>query len=181
MTQPFKENDELERRVALVFESLQTRLSQDRNLFYAQAYTAEPLGEVLQNLNADPLAQSLSEEVYRVSYPAIHELFTRPGTFEYYLSVFRRIFGNNVEVEFTIPSPGVLEIDVEAAELLLSNFMAREIISDEYVYHEVVDEEGDNIVFQGAFGAKTPSEMDLLTKELSPSIIFTTSTLTIAE
>jgi len=180
LTQFFKETDALERRVAEVFEPIQNRISLDRDAFYAGANTAEPLGDVFQNLDADPLARVLAPDVYRNSFPAIHDLFTRPGTFEYYLSVFRKIFGSNVVVEFTIPSPGVLNINVEAAELELADFLAREIVADEYVYHEVMDQDGNNIVFQGLFGIKTQPEMDLLINELAPSIIYTTATLVIS-
>lgn len=180
MTQAFKDSSALESRVAQTFETIQNKLSLDRDAFYAGAYTAEPLGDVFQNLNADPLARVLSPEVYRSSFPAIHDLFTRPGTFEYYLAVFRKIFGSNVVVEFTIPSPGVLDINVEAAELQLADFLAREIVDDEYVYHEVIDQDGNNLVFQGLFGIKTQPEMDLLINELAPSIIFTTATLVVS-
>lgn len=180
MTQAFKETNALETRVAQVFETIQNQLSLDRDAFYAGAYTAEPLGDVFQNLNADPLARVLSPDVYRNSFPAIHDLFTRPGTFEYYLSVFRKIFGSNVVVEFEIPAPGVLNINVEAAELQLADFLAREIVDDEYLFREVVDQDGDNITFQILFGIKTQLEMDLLINELAPSIIFTTATLVLS-
>jgi len=180
VTQAFKENDAIEARFADTFFPIQNQLSLDRDAFYAGAYTAEPLGDVFRNLNADPLARVLAPDVYRNSFPAIHDLFTRPGTFEYYLAVFRKVFGTNVIVEFTIPSPGVLNINVEAVELQLTNFLAREIVEDVYVTHEVLDEEGDNIVFQALFGIKTQVEMDLLINELAPSIIFTTATLVVS-
>lgn len=180
MTQKFKLNDELEARVASVFDPILTSLGLERVNFYEGAFTAQPLGEVLLNLKRDPMVGVISDEVYVEAFSAIHELFTRPGTFEFYLQLFRKIWGDNVDVEFTVPDPGVLEINIEAVEAISYRFIARRIVDNAYVYEPVIDDEGDNIVFQGTIGLKTQDEVDLLMKEISPANIFTTATLVVS-
>lgn len=180
MTQKFKPNDLLEQRVADVFDPIVTSLDLERTSFYEGAFTAQPLGQVLYDLSRDPMVGVISEEVYVQSFSAIHDLFTRPGTFEFYLQLFRNIWGDNVEVDFVTPAPGVLEINIEAVEAISYRFIARRIVDNAYIYEPVIDDEGDNIVFQGTIGLKTQEEVDLLMKEISPANIFTTATLVVS-
>lgn len=179
MIQYFKRNDDLEKKVAEVFDPILTSLALERNDFYDESYVAQPLGEVLKNLKRDPMVGVISDEVYVTSFSAIHELFTRPGTFEFYLQLFRKIWGDSVDVTFTVPSPGVLNIDIEAVEAISYRFIARRIVDNAYIYEPVIDDVGDNIVFQGTIGLKTQAEVDLLMKEISPANIFTTATLVV--
>lgn len=179
MIQYFKRNDDLEKKVADCFDPILTSLSLERTDFYDGANAAQPLGEVLKNLKRDPMVGVISDEVYVTSFSAIHELFTRPGTFEFYLQLFRKIWGDSVDVEFTVPSPGVLNINIEAVEAISYRFIARRIVDNAYIYEPVIDDVGDNIVFQGTIGLKTQAEVDLLMKEISPANIFTTATLVV--
>lgn len=179
MIQYFKNNDDLEKKVADVFDPILTSLGLERTDFYDGAYAAQPLGEVLKNLKRDPMVGVISDDVYVQSFSAIHELFTRPGTFEFYLQLFRKIWGDAVVIEFTVPSPGILDINIEAVEAISYRFIARRIVDDAYIYEPVIDDVGDNIVFQGTIGLKTQSEVDLLMKEISPANIYTTATLVV--
>lgn len=178
--QEFHKGDELETRVASVFGAILTSLDLERDNFYDGAFLAQELGQVLWNLERDPIVGVVSETTYRTSFSLIHDLFTRPGTFEYYLSLFRKIWGDEVEVTFDVPSPGILNITINAVDALLFDFIARKIVSDAYVYEEVIDSDGDNIAFQGTVGIKTQDEVDRLIKEISPANIVTSATLTIS-
>jgi len=177
--QRFKENDEIETKMIAVAMPTLEGLGADRDDFFAGAFSCFLLGDVLYDLDRDPMSGVITREVYRSSFPAIHQLFIRPGTFEFYLTVFRSIWGEDVDVTFTIPSPGVLEINVESIGIDLFEFAAREIVDNEYVFSPIVDEEGDSIMFQDTVGIKTESEIDALMEEISPEGIFTTTTLSL--
>ncbi len=170
--QPFKENDVLEGKVTNAFLTPLVTRDTELDAFFNGAFTCFALGDVLFTLSRDPLAGVISQNVYRKSFFAIHNLFTRPGTFEFYMEVFKAVWGDDVVVEFTIPGPGKLLISVEAVNVTLDNFMARKIVSGAYVYEEVIDEDGDNIVFQGIQGLKTQAEADALLNELYPAGIW---------
>lgn len=175
----FKETDLVEKKVRDIALPLLNILSGDRTQFFNEGYVAYPLGDVLFDLRRDPLAGVITKEVYRISFPAIHDLFTRSGTFEFYMDVFRSIWGENVEVVFTIPSPGVLQINVEALDSQTELFMARRVENDVYFFDEVMDHEGDNLVFQGTQGIKTQGEIDALINELHPAGVYVETTLVI--
>src|SRR5690606_13222941 len=99
-----------------------------------------------------PLVGVITRETFRSSFFAIHQLFTRPGTFEFYLDVFRAVWGDDVEVEFSIPQSGVLQINIEALDVQLSIAAARRIVNNSYVYDEIIlqggDYDGNNLAFQ---------------------------------
>lgn len=167
--QKFKENDVKEGKVRDIALPLLSLLGTDRDAFFEQAYEASPLGQVLYNLKASPLARAISEANFVMAFSAIHKLFTRPGNFEFYLEVFRLIWGEDVDVEFVVPAPGKLIINVEALAISLDFLMARTIVDNAYVYDEFVDENGDNIMAQVTSGIKTQSEADALIYEFYPA------------
>jgi hypothetical protein len=172
----FKPTDAIEQKVYDAFYPLMAILEGDKDSFYAGAYEAYPLGDVLYD-TGHPLTGIVSRETFRASYPAIHELFTRSGPFEFYLTVFRAIWGNDVQVEFIVPSPGVLQINIEALAIQQDFFMARRIVDNAYVYDEVIDDDGDNIVFQTPSGIKTQDEVNKFMRELHPDGLYVETTL----
>ena len=177
--QAFKENDALETRVRDVALPTLELLGNERDLFYEGAYTAFPLGGVLYDLMRSPLAGVIFRENFIISFFAIHASFVRPGVFEFYLEIFRTIWGEDVEVEFTVPNPGVLLINISALSIQLFDFAARRIVSNAYVYDEIIDEDGDTIVFQVSVGIRTQSEVDALINEISPQGVYIEATLTL--
>lgn len=176
--QYFKETDAKERKMAAIASSFLELLSSDRSEFYENAYTCYALGDVFVALNNSPLANAMPPDAFRKAYFAIHELFTRPGTFEFYLTVFRAIFGEGVNIEFVVPASGQLEINIQSLNMQLDIFGARKIINNAYTYDEIVDHDGDYIAFQGVQGIKTPEEVAAIMIELQVAGVFTTATLT---
>lgn len=170
--QAFKQSDATEIKVRDCALPLLTDLGGERDAMLAGAFTCFELGDVFVELNNSPLADVIAPESFRSSYYAIHQLFTRPGTFEFYIDVFRAIFGTEVDIEFVIPGPGQLQINIASLSVLLEDFLARSIVDDAYVFDEVVDHDGDSISFQGRLGIKTQSEIDALMVELHPAGIF---------
>jgi hypothetical protein len=75
--------------------------------------------------------------------------------------------------------PGKLNIDITASGVQISDFISREIVNNEYVFDEVIDDEGDNIVFQGVKGFETQYELEQMLFEMVPAGIYTEITLTL--
>jgi hypothetical protein len=177
--QKFKPNDLEEQKFIDTLTPIFDGISSDLDDFYQGAYRCFLLGDVLYDTGRDPLVGVINRSLYRSSFFAIHELFTRPGTFEFYLDVLRAIFGQETEIEFVIPSPGVLEINVPAANYETFNILAREIIDGVYHYFPLVTSDGgEEILGQGFISIYTPQEINGLIKELAPNGIHTTVNLT---
>ncbi len=178
--QRFKPNDPVETKTLAAIVPTIEALTDDHDDFYEGAFTAAPLGDVLFDLERDPLAGVIDPITFRESFWAIHQLFTRPGTFEFYLTLFRAIWGEDVEVTFTIPSPGVLQIGIAGElESETKNLVAREVVGVDYVYHKFITQDGDYILTQGYRGLKTQADADRLIAELAVQGIYTTLTLTL--
>lgn len=138
-----------------------------------------PLGDVIFDTGRSPLSNAIPKEIFRVAFKEIFDAFIGVGTFEAYITVFTKIFGEDVEIEFTVPAPGKLGIAITAAGVELTDFIARYIENNQYVYDEIVDEEGDNIVFQSIQGFQSQYELEQMLFEMVPGGVFTTISLTI--
>ena len=83
-----------------------------------------------------------------------------------------------------MPSPGKLQIDISAPGIEESNFVARHIHSNEYLYDNVIwydgiDDPGGNILFQTVKGFQSQYELELMLFEMVPAGVFTEITLTL--
>lgn len=147
--------------------------------FLQGAYSCYPLGDMIWDTGRSPLANAIPRSIFRESFPELFESFRAAGTFEAYISVFKKIFGDDVVIDFTVPAPGKLNIDIEATGVELSNFVARRIVTGAYVFDEVVDDEDDNIVFQTVKGFQSEYELNQMLKEMVPAGIYTEISLTV--
>jgi len=176
--QRFKDNDEIEAQVIATVMPILDVIGVDLDSFFNQAFMTEGLGEVIYDLKADPISSVIDLLVYRKSFPAIHTLFTRPGTFEYYLDLFRAIWGQDVEITFEIPAPGILEINAVVLNLETFTLVARQIEDNQYVYNNLTDRDGNRIAVRDLEGTKSQDQIDKLAIEISPNGIYVTITLT---
>lgn len=156
------------------------QLSSQKDLFFDDAYNCFILGEVLYDSERAPLTTAIDRDVFRELFATIFEAFIVAGTFESYISVFKNIFGDDVVVQFTVPAPGKLEIEIEATGVLAATRLAREIIDGTYVYYERVTVDGDTRVASVPKGFETEYEAEQMLFELVPGGIWTTISLTIA-
>lgn len=174
----YKKEDAVELQYYNSVAPLSDILSGERDDFFEDAYECFVLGEVLYDTNRTPLANAIRRDIFRVSFAAIFESFLAAGSFESYLTVFRKIFGDDVEVDFTVPAPGKLNIDITATGVELTNFVAREIFSDAFVYSPMITQDGvDNIVFQSIKGFTSEYELEQMLFEMVPAGVFTQITL----
>lgn len=145
--------------------------------FAAGAYSTGPLGDMIYETDRAPLTTAISQDIFRVAFQQIFAAFAVPGTFESYLTVFRAVFGPDVQVTFTVPGPGKLTIAIIATDLDISNFDARYIVGSSYVFYDMVTQAGDNIVFQTVHGFQSQYDLEQMLFEMVPAPISTTITL----
>ena len=177
--QKFKNEDATEQKFYESGHVIMGQLSGQKDIFFDEAYSCFVLGEVLYDNEYAPLANAIPRAIYRESFSVIFDAFTVAGSFESYLTVFRNIFGDDVVVDFTVPAPGKLQIDIEAAGVVLSDFISRYIENNAYVFDEVIDYEDDNIVFQTVKGFETEYELEQMLFEMVPAGVYTEISLTV--
>ncbi len=178
--QKFK-GDDIENKYIASGTPLMDMLSTAKDEFFADAYNAGPLGDLLHDINRSPLANAITLEVFRTSFNTIYEAFRKSGSFESYLTVFRKIFGDDVDVEFTVSAPGKLTIDIVAQHLEENFFVARHVSHNVYAFDNVIyydDTDQGYILFQSVKGFKTQYELEQMLFELVPDGIFTDINLT---
>jgi len=154
-------------------------MSVAKNEFFNGAFSCFSLGELIWDSNRSPLSKAIPRDIFRESFNAIFETFLEAGSLEGYITIFKKIFGEEVEVAFTIPSPGRLQIAIVATGTVLYDLVAREIIDNHYDYNELIDDELDNIAAQSLKGMESEYEIEQMLFELVPSGIFTEITLTL--
>lgn len=159
------------------------QLETGKDELYAGAYSCFKLGEVLYDSGRSPLANAIPREIFREVFATLFDSFLLAGGLESYLTVFKTIFGEDVDVEFTIPAPGKLEIDIVASGQAFFNIIGREIQDDVYVRYNIIgrDELGDefNITGRGIKGFETQYELEQMLFEMVPGGIYTVISLTI--
>lgn len=170
--------DELEVKFYEAGKEILDQVSLQKDLFFAGAYETAPLGDMIYETERAPLAKAIDPLIFRDAFKEIFDAFVTAGSFESYLTVFRKIFGETVDVTFVVPAPGKLEINIEADELELSEFVARYISENQYVFDEMIDDEGDNIVLQTVKGFESQYELEQMLRELVPAGVWTEISLT---
>ena len=150
-----------------------------KNDFWADAYNCYILGEMIWDSARSPLANAIPRAIFRKSFSTIFDSFLLAGSFESYLVVFQKVFGPSVDVTFTVPAPGKLNIDIIADTIEITDFISRYIAGNNYVFDEIIDDEADNIAFQSVQGLESEYELEQMLFEMVPNGIYTSITLTI--
>jgi hypothetical protein len=179
--QRFNANDEKETKIIAAGEPAFDATDLALDEFFDDCFEAMPLGDVIWNLKASPLANAIDLPIFRRSFNEIFQTFGFAGTFESYIDIFKKIFGDTTEVTFTVPDPGHLEILIEAPGLELFEWASRIIENNEYVNYTMVDEEGDSFGFQTILGFTTQYELELMLRELVPAGQYVEITLNLGE
>lgn len=178
-TQKFK-GDDLELQMEATGADIMDSVEMQLDAFFEGAYEAMPLGDSIYDSGRSPLSNAIDRDIFRQSFPELFTAFTMAGTFDSYITVFQKIFGADVEIDFTVPASGKLNIDIIAADVELSEFVARNIESNSYVYSPIITQDDDQIVFQSIKGFKTQYELEQMLYEMVPAGIYTIITLELA-
>lgn len=172
--------DALEIKFLEAAKGLLDTLSGQKDAFFSGAYSTGPLGDVIYNSNLSPLSKAIKSDIFRNSFNQIFEGFTVAGSFESYLLVFRKIFGESTTIDFTVPAPGKLWIDIVADDPETSNLVSRYISNNQYVFDTLIDQSGlDEIMVQTFKGFQSQYELEQMLFEMVPAGIYTEITLTL--
>jgi hypothetical protein len=172
--------DDLEKQFYNSASPIMDIVSSDKDDFAEGAYEAGPLGDLIYTANRAPLANAITQTIFRLAFKEIFDAFVVAGTFESYITVFKKIFGDDVTITFTVPGDGKLTIAIAAAGVDELYFTARVIVSNTYEFDHVITQDGiDNIMFQTLKGFQSQYELEQMLFEMVPAGIFTTITLTL--
>lgn len=212
MVQNFK-GDTVELKMEAVGAAPATAIELALNQYFDGIYGCIPLGEFLYDQNRVPLANAIKREVFIQCFQELFEAFAVAGTFPSYITVFKKIFGEDVQIDFVYQgtvtglaeygwiydedddfivdhlgdtiylgetfAAGRLKINVESSTLTQFTALADELLNEEYIFHELVDEVGDNLVFTGLLGIENESELLGVINVLVPIGIYTEVTLSL--
>lgn len=171
--------DAQELKMANAAIPLLLNLSMQKDLFDDDAFASARLGDLISQAERSPLSNAITQAIFRQTFSEIFTAFVSAGTFESYIIVFKKIFGDDVDVTFVVPAPGKLNISIVATGLELSDFVARYIQLNNYVFDNVVTTDGDQIILQTVKGFQSQYELEAMLFELVPAGIFTNISLTL--
>ncbi len=177
MTQFFSRNDDFELKMFHRLDGVFLSIATDLDDFYEGLYTCVPLGEMLYDTMRAPLSNAIPREIFIESFATIFESFQVAGTFESYIEVFQNIFGDDAEIEFTVPSAGQLEINITSTGLATFGALVRTVVDNVYVLEPLVTSDGDRILFVGVKGFENQADLDRLLIEMVPAGIYSETTL----
>lgn len=155
-------------------------LSDQKTVFFDECFDSYVLGELIWDNELTPLANAIPRDVFRETFSTIWDSFVLAGSFESYISVFKKIFGDDADIVFTVPAAGKLNIDITANAEALFDFISRDVVDGAYEFSEIIDDEDDNIVFQAVPGLESEYEVEQMLFEMVPAGIFTQITLTLS-
>lgn len=119
-------------------------------------YNSKPMAEFLYDNQLVALSQVINREVFIETINEIFEAWSFAGSFESYLTVLKKIFGESSVIEFSYPTyteypeiiiSGAIHIDITSSAQEVAYFVARQKTEAGYEYFNVVDEEGNKIIF----------------------------------
>lgn len=171
--------DEVERKVYACVAPIMAEILIQRGLLVSECYQAGDLGDVIYDNNWAPLANAIDKQIFRSTFADLFGSFISAGTAEAYIAVFQKIFGDDVEITFTVPAPGQLGIEIVASGTELSHMLGRHISDNIYLFDDVVTTDGDNISFATIKGFQSQYELEQMLFEMVPEGISTDITLTV--
>jgi hypothetical protein len=145
--------------------------------FNQQAYNTDAFLLMLYDEGRMPYSQRVKREVFVAFMRKALENFPFIGNFESYLFILGEIFGKESVIFFEIPAPGKLSISVDASSDILYEATARELSSGAYTFYELVDMDGNELVYKALSGIETEEELYLLFSEIMPAGLVPTISL----
>ena len=176
----FFKNDALENKINDSVETLFDNIGTEIDTMESECFECYKLGEVLYDNDLMPLTNAIQRQVFVKCFPQVFEAWSKCGTFESYIAVFKKVFGSDAEITFTIPGAGQLDIAIVSTQTDLYFFVARELSGATWVNHYIVDESSDHILFNTQSGIESQYELEKVLFSMAPNGIFTQISLTIS-
>lgn len=180
MSQNFK-GDPVELRFQESARPVLDRVRFDMDQFFSDGFNSSAWLLLLYDENRMPFSERIKREAFVDFIREALKNFPFSGTFDTYLFVLRAVFGELSEIFFEVPAPGKLAIDIDATSSLEFDFIGREFNGTSFDEFDMIDSEGNKLIFRGIAGIETPYELELLFSELMPAGIIPTITLSFFE
>lgn len=148
-----------------------------RDDYFANGYDSSPFLLMLYDEGRMPFSDRVGRDSFVAFYREALANFPFTGSFESYIFILQAIFGEGSGVDFDVPAAGKLEILVNAAASIESEFVAPQVEDGEVVEYNMVDHLGNQLTFAGISGIDSEYELELLLSELIPAGIFPSITL----
>lgn len=177
----FKQNDPNEIKIVNATNLMFDQRGAALDLMYQQVYQSREMAEFLYDNNFVALSNVINREVFINTINEIFDAWAHAGTFESYLTILRKIFGNSAIIEFEVPNPGCLDINIISTAYEVANFVARQKVGDGYQYFNIVDGDGNRIVFYNLMSSDGQLDITKIIKTIVPGGIFVTITYDILE
>jgi hypothetical protein len=172
-------NDDLEQKIIAACQSLFSGINTGIDDLEENCFSCYKMGELLFDNNRMPLTNVIKRDIFIYCFEQIFEAWQFCGTFESYLTVFKKIFGEGSTVDFTVPGAGQLEIEIIATETDEFNAVFREVLNEVYIYDNFVTQDDDKIIFRSVLGIESQYELEKVLFSLVPNGVYTTISLTI--
>lgn len=168
MTQNFK-GDATELKMQDVADPLLDLTDIALDEFYSDGFNANDFLLKMYDDGRMPFSERINRDAFvdfikdaLINFPFI-------GTFEIYLTILKAVFGEETEIRFYVTTPGALSIDVAAVGNSIFQFVGREFVSGQFEFFDMIDSDGDLLVFRGIIGIETEYELNLLFSEMMPA------------
>lgn len=172
-------NDELENKINDAVETCFANISSEIDDMEAGVFECFKLGEMLFDNDFMPLTNAITRSIFIQCFKQVFEAWSLCGTFESYISVFKKIFGVDADIVFTVPGAGQLNIAIATSQTNITDFIARTVSGNSWTYDNIVDENGDKIQFRTQKGIESQYELERVLFSMAPNGIYTQISLTV--
>jgi hypothetical protein len=145
--------------------------------YYNQAYDAETFLLMLYDEGRMPFGSKIPRDAFVSFIRQAIPNFPRTGTFQMLIFLIKEIFGEVTEVLFTVPAPGRLQIEINAAAVIEFNAIHHKVINGIEEVGNIVDADGNLLTFVGISGIDTEYDFNQVFSEIFPAGIVPEITL----
>lgn len=139
--------DDLELKFSGSFDLVFADMKEALLAIIGKAYGAKALGYTLYDGNTSPLNGVIERETFALYYDDIFKTFPYAGTFESYIFILKKIFGEEAEISFTKLAPAALQIDITSDRNTFFKWI-ESVVSKS----AITDESGNAVYFRRALG-----------------------------
>lgn len=164
-SQKFK-GDEIELRYEESARPAMEQVGISLDQFWASAFDSAPFILNLYDDKRIPFAERVKRDAFVAFYQQVLLRFPFVGSFDSYLFILSAIFGSIQDIQFDIPSPGILFVDINSASSLDFDFIGRDVDGNIF---EITDHSSNVLSFRGIAGIETSAELELLFSEIMPA------------
>ncbi len=142
--------------------------------FYSQGFDCNPFLLMLYDEGRMPFSDRIPRESFVDFIKEALINFNSTGTFDAYIFILKKVFGEASTILFEVPGNGKLSILINASTELEFDAIVHEYEAGEF---SLTTSDDDGIVFRGISGIDSEYRLKLLLSELIPTGVFTEFTL----